>query len=136
MKLRLVRELPTGVLRRFPHMEADLRDLATRKEDFWQLCLDYQDLIHGLEGNPADREELVNLAIGRDEFTFGIRNGVVIADKGFSPNAKGKVKINRQQFYDAFFFGKDLPKDTHPTIKLVSQALEVPWGTPTPVVGR
>ncbi len=61
MKLRLVRELPTGVLRRFPHMEAHLRDLATRKEDFWQLCLDYQDLIHGLEGNPADREELVNL---------------------------------------------------------------------------
>jgi len=42
-------------------MEADLRDLVTRKEDFWQLCLDYEELVHGLEGTPADREELVNL---------------------------------------------------------------------------
>lgn len=82
-----------------------------------------------------DREELVNLMIGKDKFTFGIRHGVVISDKNFS-RGREKVVMSRQQFYDIFFFDKDLPKDANSTIRLVIQATGSPYGKLAPVVGR
>ncbi|GMR06108.1 MAG: hypothetical protein BMS9Abin25_0691 [Gammaproteobacteria bacterium] len=84
----------------------------------------------------GDKVELVNLRIDKDEFTFGIRHGVLVVDQGFSSNAKGKVTMSRQQFYDAFFFGKGLPKDTHPVMKLVLKSIESSIGKAVPVVGR
>lgn len=102
--------------------------------------MSYDDLfkIIRVRFNPEghqDREELVNLMIGKDKFTFGIRNGVVISDKNFS-RGREKVVMSRQQFYDIFFFDKDLPRDTNSTIRLVSQATESPYGKLAPVVGR
>jgi len=83
-----------------------------------------------------DKVELVNLKVDKEEFTFGIRHGVLVTDRGFSSSAKGTVTMSRQQFYDAFFFGKGLPKDTHPVMKLVLKSIESPIGTAVPIVGR
>jgi len=83
-----------------------------------------------------DKVELVNLQIDKEKFTFGIRHGVLVVEEGFSPGVKQKVSMSRQQFYDAFFFDKGLPKDTHPVMKLVLKSIESPIGTVVPIVGR
>ena len=103
--------------------------------------MNYNDLFKILRVrlNPdglQDTEELVNLTIGKDEFTFGVRHGVLITDKGFSHKAEGKVQMSRKQFYDAFFFGKGLLKNAHPTLTKVAQAIQSPYGKVVPVVGR
>ena len=89
--------------------------------------------------NPAglqNKEESVNLMIDEDEFTFGIRHGVLIIHSGFSSGAKGMLKMSRQQFYDAFFFEKGLPKDAPPILTLIDKAIESPFGRLVPVAGR
>jgi len=50
MKLKLVRaEIPEPVVRRFPHLESELHDLAMKDESFSQLCHDYQDVVGELK---------------------------------------------------------------------------------------
>lgn len=101
----------------------------------------YEDLFKMLRVrlNPdglQDRTLLVNLTIDKDKFTFGVRNGVLITDSGFSGNAIGNISMTRNQFYDAFIFGKDLPQNTHPTVNLVAQAIASPYGKVVPVIVR
>ena len=58
-------EIPEPVVRRFPHLEAELHEMATKDESFSQLCLDYQDVIGALKqigaGKSDTRTDLVGL---------------------------------------------------------------------------
>ena len=50
MRLKIVRsEIPEPVLKRFPHLETELHEMAMKDEGFSQLCLDYQDVIGALK---------------------------------------------------------------------------------------
>jgi hypothetical protein len=57
---------------------------------------------------------------------FGVWNGVLITDSGFSGNVIGNISMTRNQFYDAYIFGKQLPQNTHPIMKLFAQAIASP----------
>jgi hypothetical protein len=50
MNLKLVRaEIPGPVVRRFPHLETELNEMAMKDENFSQLCQDYQDVVGALK---------------------------------------------------------------------------------------
>lgn len=50
MKLKIVRaERPEPVVRRFPHLETELHEMAMMDEEFSQLCQDYRDVVETLK---------------------------------------------------------------------------------------
>jgi hypothetical protein len=58
MKLKIVREeMPVSVIRRFPHLETELHEMAMKDEGFSQLCLDYKDVIGALKQMSAGESE-------------------------------------------------------------------------------
>jgi hypothetical protein len=58
MKLKLVRaEIPEPLVRRFPHLETELHEMAIKDESFSQLCQDYQDVIGALKHTSAQNSD-------------------------------------------------------------------------------
>ena len=58
MKLKLVcADMPEPVVRRFPHLETELHEMAMRDESFSQLCQDYQDVVGALKHNSAHKSD-------------------------------------------------------------------------------
>jgi len=41
--------MPISVVRRFPHLETELHEMARKDEGFSQLCLDYKDVVGALK---------------------------------------------------------------------------------------
>ena len=58
MKLKLMNtETPGPVIRRFPHLETELHEMAEMDESFWQLCRDYKDLVSALKRTSVDADD-------------------------------------------------------------------------------
>jgi hypothetical protein len=58
MKLKILRaEVPEPVVRRFPHLKAELHDMAMEDESFSQLCRDYQDVVGALKHTSAHKSD-------------------------------------------------------------------------------
>ena len=58
MKLKTLRaETPEPVVRRFPHLKAELHDMAMQDESFSQLCQDYQDVVGALKQISAHKSD-------------------------------------------------------------------------------
>jgi hypothetical protein len=58
MKLKIVRaEIPEPVVRRFPHLEAELHEMVMEDENFSQLCRDYQDVVGALKHTSAHKSD-------------------------------------------------------------------------------
>jgi hypothetical protein len=50
MKLKIVHAgMPEPVVRRFPHLQSELHEMAMKDESFSQLCHDYEDVVGALK---------------------------------------------------------------------------------------
>lgn len=58
MKLKILRaDVPGPVVRRFPHLEAQLHEMVMEDESFSQLCRDYQDVVGALKQISAHKSD-------------------------------------------------------------------------------
>jgi hypothetical protein len=58
MKLKIVRaEIPDPLVRRFPHLESELHEMAMKDEGFSQLCQDYKDVVDTLKQANAHKSD-------------------------------------------------------------------------------
>jgi hypothetical protein len=58
MKLKNLRaEMPEPVVRRFPHLKAELHEMAMEDESFSQLCRDYRDVVGALKHTSAHKSD-------------------------------------------------------------------------------